>query len=170
MSTNDTSAAGAIVQFIDGTEYRIRPLCDEDMDLLSEWCQLRMINMVEASLPKPCSQDQYDLRMGLAIREAARITWQSEQGRKQLRSIDGLVFMLWLGIREDHPTVTKEMLKAQLKNVENTRRFNLMWRKANDLKKGVSTTAPSPNPLELDTLPKARSTRSSPRHTTGRRK
>lgn len=174
--TNDTSAAGLFTEFADGTKLHLRPLTDEDMDLLTQWCQAKMINMAEASLPSPCAQEVYDRRMAVAIREASKITWMSAQGAAMLRNIDGLVHLCWLAARKDKPDITEAYIKKQLTSVENARRFNADWRRVNNLgdKKGVSSPVPktkeSPSPLELESLPKARSTRSSRSRTTGRRR
>lgn len=133
MDTRTTTAAPAILTLADGIEYRMSPLTDEDMDELTTWCQSRVINIAERSLPPDASKERREEMLTLAIREASRITWMTGEGARMMATIDGLAELMVISIRKNHPGVSREAIKSQLKKPGNIAKFNALWRTANNV-------------------------------------
>lgn len=103
------------IRLADGKEYRLRPLSIADIEELARFARYQPL------------RDCYEATEGFDQETRKRLvddamdrcrSMGKEQMRDALSTIEAVRYQLWLGLREDHPEITREAL-GKLVTMEN---------------------------------------------------
>lgn len=132
MTYQQMTAASVPIVLEDGTTYQFSPLSDRDLAELDAWLQSKVIQIARQSLTPDLSQKERDETLSLAMREASNVSFLTKAGQTQLATISGMVHLLWMSIRKNHPDVSEDTLQSKLmENIDNIRIITDKFREVN---------------------------------------
>lgn len=114
MSTTAQAAGSPVEVTLADQTYRMSPLRDVDYGEFDRWMQVRLIQTARQSLTPDMSEQERQDTMDAAMRQASLLTIASTHGARVASSLDGVAMLLWLGVRQNHPEVTREKIRSQL--------------------------------------------------------
>jgi cytochrome c553 len=120
---------------LDGKEFLMSPLNDQDIAELDLWMSSYYLKMVRASLEDETNQALRDETIRVASREALSLSIMTRDGQKILATVNGMTRLLWQSIKLNHPNVTVHELRAMLLSKENMTRVNEAFAKTNPVSK-----------------------------------
>lgn len=114
MSTTAQAAGSPVEVTLADQTYRMSPLRDVDYGEFDRWMQVKLIQTARQSLTPDMSDQERQDTMDAAMRQASLLTIASPHGARVASSLDGVAMLLWLGVRQNHPEVTREKIRSQL--------------------------------------------------------
>lgn len=148
MSSTAQAAGSPVEVTLADQTYRMSPLRDVDYGEFDRWMQVRMIQTARQSLTPDMSEQDRHETMDAAMRQASLLTIASPHGARVANSIDGVAMLLWLGIRQNHPTVTREKLREQLADPRTISAAMDSFDLANEVPDTSSEKQPKKKPLK----------------------
>lgn len=133
MADNLTKAARPL-KFVDGTEYRMSPLSDKDIEELDSWVQSEFLATARKAA-EGASEEEYERLMRVAMQEAMGLTWMSGPGAKRMATVYGMTRLCWQSVKRNHPDVTFDELRTKLFDPANIRRLREEFQRLNVPKK-----------------------------------
>lgn len=134
--TNSRLAAAKVpVTFMDEhgspVDLTCSPLTDVKIAEMDEWLQARVIRTAQLSLtPTMTAQERREV-LDAAIDRSQGFSITSTEGAKVLATVDGWAQMVWMMVRDNHPDVNVERLRALMFNPENLKEAKRVWAKQN---------------------------------------
>lgn len=127
--------------FLCGKEFKAKCPSDRDYTELNEWIRAQFIKIVR----KACEDLTFSERretIGIAVREVASMTWDSGEGAALVNSAEGVAYMAYLMLKDNHPKITHaeltEACKARHNQEEVGRVFDYFQGIFNDLNKQLA--------------------------------
>jgi hypothetical protein len=142
-----TNNAATTVDFVDerGAPIKllVRRFTDEDFSTLDEWVRGQHVRTARASLGPTSTPEERDEILGLAMHQAASMTWMHGLGAHMIASMDGIAMLVWVATRRDHPDLSYERIRTLIFNPENIKENIRRWNdKMEELKRqGKSSSA-----------------------------
>lgn len=88
--------------------YELSPLNDIGREALDEWVRSRYIKRAKLLIEELDNESDKRLALKVAFEEAASLTWLTGKGAKMIATIEGMIRMIFEGIRINHPDLTIE--------------------------------------------------------------
>lgn len=107
----DFTTGAAVPVTINGVEYFMTPLSDENYEELDNWVRMRIVSIARASYTPDMRQADRDELMRQALESAASAVWASDLGARLTRTKDGIAKYLSVGLRVRHPECTHEWVR-----------------------------------------------------------
>lgn len=112
--TNAVQATAAPAELrLAGKTYRMSPLTDGDLGELERHLQTRAFAVAKANLEGLSPEDRRTL-LRVAYDTAYRVTLASPEASAFMRGLEGAAYLLWLGLRHNHPDLTPEAVRPML--------------------------------------------------------
>lgn len=112
--TNAAQATAAPAEIrLAGKTYRMSPLTDGDLGELERHLQTRAFAVAKANLEGLSPEDRRTL-LRVAYDTAYRVTLNSPEASAFMRGLEGAAYLLWLGLRHNHPDLTPEAVRPLL--------------------------------------------------------
>lgn len=133
----------------DGTEFRLSPLTDRDMDELEAGARARYVALVVGSLPPELDKAERRELIDKAVDEAKTITMMNDSGQELIaRTNAGQHRMIWVMCRREHPDLTLDMIREYLLTPKNRETFLttvklVNKREADDVEAAVKADPPA---------------------------
>jgi len=117
--TSISTATGAPSQItVGGKTWLLKPLLDDDYGVLENWVRDRYIDLTTRNV-KDLPEADRRYHTDKAIAEAREIDVDSERAAKMINTPPGVVQVLWLSLKHNHPDVTlDETRKLCMNNPE----------------------------------------------------
>jgi len=150
MDLPQITAAPSEIDF-EGKTYRLTPLADQDFGEFQRWMQDNYIDLAKRNLDGLSEADRSSF-LAHAYDEAAKLTLDSPETLRIMRTVDGAAKLLWLSLRREHPELTfqdakvlctkVEFVKWSMERIDRINRLNL--REESALKKKLQAKKKRP--------------------------
>lgn len=112
-TTAEATAAPADISLA-GETYRMSPLTDQDLGEIDRWLQSRVLDIARASITSAMTETERRDTMDAAMRHASSISMSTPEGVRVMNSLDGTAMLIWLGLRHNHPDLTRQQVREKL--------------------------------------------------------
>jgi len=106
--TSISTATGAPSQItVGGKTWLLKPLLDDDYGVLENWVRDRYVDVTKRNV-KDLNESDRRFHIDKAIAEAREIDVDSKRAAKMINTPPGVVQVLWLSLKHNHPEITLE--------------------------------------------------------------
>lgn len=95
--------------YLNGRELKARCLSDRDYTALDEWVKSRFIRVARESCTGLDPDERREM-LEIAIKSVAGMSWTYGEGAQIIYSKEGIAFIAYMMIKEDHPEISYEWL------------------------------------------------------------
>ena len=120
MNTAEVTAAPLPV-VLGGKTYLCSPFCDEDFGVFERFAQDKYLDIAFRNVDKLKDQACKDRLIDKAYEESIRVTFTSAEGMRQMATPKGMVLLVWLSLRKNHPEETLDTISELLSKPSNAK-------------------------------------------------
>lgn len=119
MTTTAEATAASVTIRIGKKTFRISPLRDMDYGVLEKFAQDRYMDLAIRSAEKISDTEVQKSLINKAYETASRVTFSSAEGIRHLATPQGMVMLVWVSLRKEHPDLSLDDVMELLSQEEN---------------------------------------------------